>query len=219
MNEETVRSIVAQVIEKFQNINMSEKQVPIAVSARHVHLSKEHMQILFGKDYELTKKADLSQPGQYAANETLTIAGRKGSIERVRVLGPVRSSTQIEISQTDAVKMGYEPPVRQSGEILNSSPCVIFGPKGSLHIEEGLIIAQRHIHMNPEDANLYGVSDGDLVTISVKSERPIQFDQVLIRVSDRYKLEMHIDTDEANAAAIHTGNSGVLIKKGFLHNE
>ncbi|MFC0187424.1 phosphate propanoyltransferase [Fictibacillus aquaticus] len=214
MNKETVRSIVEKVVQELTFLTKEEKPtIPVAVSARHIHLSQQDVEVLFGTGYELTQKAELSQPGQFAANETVTIAGTKGSIRNVRVLGPARGRTQIEISQTDAISLGYRPPVRQSGDIRESSPCTVIGPKGALTIPEGLIIAQRHIHMTPADAEQLAVKDGDYVSVSIKSERPVTFEDVLIRVNERYKLEMHIDTDEANSALVQKGQTGKLVLK------
>ncbi|EIT86761.1 propanediol utilization phosphotransacylase [Fictibacillus macauensis ZFHKF-1] len=211
MNEQMVRSIVEQVVHKLQE-QTEQNSVPIAVSARHVHLSQEHVTILFGPQYELTHRADLSQPGQFAAEETVTIAGKKGSIERVRVLGPVRNATQVEISLTDALKIGIKPPLRQSGDIKGSASCVLIGPRGSIVLEEGVIVAQRHIHMSVEDGQRFNVADGEKVTVVISSERPVAFHDVLIRISDRYTCEMHIDTDEANAAAVSGVVTGTLLK-------
>jgi putative phosphotransacetylase len=220
MNKETVRSIVEKVVQELTFITKEEKPaIPVAVSARHIHLSQEDVEALFGAGYQLTQKAELSQPGQFAANETVTIAGTKGSIRNVRVLGPARGRTQIEISQTDAIALGYRPPVRQSGDISESSPCTILGPKGTITIPEGLIIAQRHIHMTPADADQLSVKDGDYVSVFIESERPVTFEEVLIRVNERYKLEMHIDTDEANSALVQKGQTGRLVinKAGGNH--
>lgn len=169
--------------------------------------------MLFGANYQLTKRSDLSQPGQFAANETVTVVGPKGSIERVRILGPVRGSTQIEVSKTDAIKLGLNPPLRESGNIKDSAPATIVGPKGSVYLSEGLIIAQNHIHMAPNDAETFKVENGQYVQVKVQGKRPLLFDQVLIRVSPRYQLEMHIDTDEANAALCATGDKGILIPR------
>lgn len=214
MNEKTIEQIVQQVVAKLNNNSSEltpEGPIPIGVSARHIHLQKEHVDILFGKGYELTKKQNLSQPGQFAANETLMIAGPKGSINRVRILGPVRPASQVEVSLTDAFALGVKPPLRESGDIKGSSQITLIGPKGTVHLQEGLIIAQAHIHMNPEEAKTLQVSDGMYVSVSVQTERPMTFPQVKIRVSDRYKLEMHIDTDEANAAFISTGTTGKIV--------
>lgn len=216
MNQQLIEKIVGEVLEQLGKVDESlpNDSIPIAVSARHVHLSPHHVEVLFGKGYELTKKADLSQPNQFAANETVVIAGPKGSIERVRVLGPARSLTQVEVSWTDAMKLGVNAPLRESGDIEGSAAITIIGPKGSLFLEEGLIIAQAHIHMAPQDAARLDVQNGEYVTVEADSIRPIAYRNVKIRVSDKYRLEMHIDTDEANAAFISKGAVGRLIKTG-----
>ena len=218
MDTNMIQSIVEEILLQFnKNENsLPRNQIPISISARHVHLSVHDLEVLFGAFYTLTKMKDLYQPNQFAAEETVTIAGPKGSIERVRILGPSRSITQVEVSWTDAMKLGLNPPLRQSGNIAGSSPVTIIGPKGSLYINEGLIIAQRHIHMSPGDAKRFGVADGKYVQVKVASERPIRFDDVLIRVSPNYLLEMHIDTDEANAGFIKTGQTGELVDSGFI---
>jgi putative phosphotransacetylase len=210
MNSHVIQSIVEKVLEQIQQ-EVETHSIPIGVSARHVHLSKEHLEILFGKNYELTKKSDLSQPGQFAANETIAVVGPNGSLERVRILGPARKATQIEISKTDSVKLGLNPPLRESGDTFGSSPATIVGPKGSVYILEGLIIAQNHIHMTPTDAENFDLQNGQYVQVKVQGKRPVLFDRVLIRVSPRYQLEMHIDTDEANASLCVTGDQAILI--------
>ena len=180
--------------------------VPVGVSNRHIHLSKEHMEILFGKGYELTPLKDLSQPGQYACKEMLTIIGPSlRPIETVRVLGPIRRNTQVEISRTDSFVLKVKPPVRESGDITGSAGVTIVGPKGVVVIDEGCIIANRHIHMSPEDGRTFGVKDGDYVTVEAEGARRTRFYDVQIRVSDKFRLEMHIDTDDANAAGIGNG--------------
>lgn len=216
MNQQVISKIVEEVIHVLEHTSKDDKIIPIAVSARHVHLNKEDLEILFGKEFELTKKADLSQPGQFAANETITIVGPRGSLERVRILGPARNMTQVEVSMTDSIKLGVKPPVRESGNIAGSAAITLVGPKGSVYKKEGLIIAQSHIHMNEQDAAKFSVKDGEYIRVTTKGERPITLEKVLIRVSSRYQLEMHIDTDEANAAFIKTGNCGILSKYGDL---
>lgn len=211
MNELAIQAIVEEVLQRLQS-PITDHMIPIAVSARHCHLSSTDLELLFGKDFELTKKADLSQPGQFAAKETVSIVGPKGSIERVRILGPARSLTQVEVSRTDSIKLGIKAPIRQSGHIKGSSPITIVGPKGSIYLKEGLIVAQAHIHMNEEDARRFHVENGEYVSIKADTERPFSFEKVLIRVSPRYKLEMHIDTDEANACAISGAVYGSLRK-------
>ncbi|PWA13056.1 propanediol utilization protein [Pueribacillus theae] len=216
MNQQVIQTIVEEVVQQLSNKPSSPKIIPIAVSARHCHLSKNDLKTLFGEGYELTKKADLSQPGQFAANETVSIIGPKGSIQNVRILGPTRNLTQVEVSKTDAIMLGLNPPLRESGDIKGSSPITILGPEGSIYLKEGLIIAKAHIHMHPEDAEAFQVKNGDYVRITTEDIRPVSFEQVLIRVSPNYKLEMHIDTDEANAGFITTGKKGKLIKYAGL---
>ena len=195
-------------------MKLKEPGIIVGVSNRHVHLSKEDLEILFGEGYELHPIKDLKQPGQYAAEEVVTLVGPKGKIERVRVLGPVRKETQIEISQTDAFKLGVQPPVRDSGDLDGTPGIKIVGPKGEVETKKGLILAKRHIHMLPEDAEKYGVKDKDLVYVAVESgDRKLIFGDVLIRVSPKYALEFHVDTDEANAALIKTGDEVKIIEE------
>nr|WP_240620230.1 phosphate propanoyltransferase [Peribacillus acanthi] len=184
--------------------------VPVNVSARHIHLQKDHAEVLFGKGYTLQKWKDISQPGQYACEEKVTIRGPKGMIENVRILGPLREQTQVEISRTDARKMGLNPPVRNSGNVKESSPITIMGPAGSVMLEEGCIIADRHIHMTPDDALQFGVRDQQKVSVLIEGEKGGIMGQVTIRVKDRYALDMHIDTDDANAFGL-SGNEWVRI--------
>lgn len=186
--------------------------VPIGVSARHVHLTQEHVEVLFGEGYQLTRKKEL-MGGQFASNELVTLVGLKlRAIENVRVLGPVRKASQVEISATDAIKLGIKAPVRESGNIEGSSPIAIVGPKGALYLKEGCIVAMRHIHMSPADAQAAGVHDGDIVSVKADNERGTVFNHVKIRVDDSFTLEMHIDTDEANASRIATGDTVTIIK-------
>ena len=195
MNENVIQSIVEEVVSQFSKQPPAEKGIPLAVSARHCHLSRRDLEALFGSGYELTPKRALSQPGQFAAQETVMIAGPRGGIENVRVLGPARNLTQVEVSKTDSIKLGLQPPLRKSGDIKGSSPVTIIGPKGSIYFQEGLIIAQAHVHMSPADAAAFHVSDGEYVRITVESGRALSFENVLIRVSPDYRLEMHLDTD------------------------
>ncbi|GLC86960.1 phosphate propanoyltransferase [Lysinibacillus piscis] len=214
MQEHLVQKIVEEVLQqvlKNQPALQNDGQIPIGVSARHVHLAQTEVEQLFGQGYELTPKFELSQPGQFAAEETVVIAGPKGSIERVRILGPARSLSQVEVSWTDAMKLGVKPPLRISGDIKGSSPITLIGPKGSVVLQEGLIVAQAHIHMSPADSEHLQVVDGQSVQIKVEGIRPIIFSDVLIRVSDRFRLEMHIDTDEANAGLIKQGAFGEIV--------
>lgn len=212
MDQQAIQAIVEEVVSRLQGPASQDHSIPIAVSARHCHLSQSDLEALFGEGYELKKKADLSQPGQYAANETITIVGPRGSLEKVRILGPARNMTQVEVSLTDSIKLGSKPPLRESGDIARSAPITLVGPKSSLYKKEGLIIAQTHIHMSPYDAARFSVKNGEYVKVEVGGIRPVTLGKVLIRVSPRYKLEMHVDTDEANAGFITGKTKGKLIK-------
>ena len=188
-------------------------QVPVGVSNRHIHLSQKDVETLFGPGHQLTKKKEL-MGGQYACEECCTIVGLKlRAIENVRVLGPARKATQVEISYTDARKLGINVPVRESGDIAGSAPIAIVGPKGAVYCKEGCIVAARHIHMAPADAARAGVNDGDYVSVKMDNERGTTFDQVKIRVDESFTLEMHIDTDEANASDIKSGDKVTIVKK------
>lgn len=180
-------------------------KVPVGLSNRHIHLSEREITILFGESYELTPFKPLSQPGQYAANEVVTIKGPKGSIEKVRVLGPARRQSQIEVSRTDCFALGVKPPVRDSGDLQDSSGIEIVGPNGAVALEEGVIIAQRHIHMHTKDAESFGLEDKDRVYVRTGGDRSLIFENVLIRVADSFSLEFHVDTDEGNAASLQNG--------------
>ena len=190
---------------------MAEK-VLVEVSARHVHLSQEHLEILFGSKYELTLKKELSQPGQFACEEKVTIIGPKGEL-KVSVLGPVRKETQVEISLTEARTLGVVAQVRESGNIENTSGIKIVGPSGKVELTKGVIAAKRHIHMTPADAQMYDVTNGQIVGVKIETEgRSVVYNDTVIRISNDYALAMHIDTDEANAAAISGSVMGELIK-------
>ena len=213
MENREIEMITRMVIESMNKNSESSHgyMVPVGVSARHIHLTKEHVEVLFGKGYELTKKKEL-MGGQFASNEMVTIVGLKlRAIENVRVLGPVRNSSQVEISATDALRLGIKAPVRESGNIKGSAPIAVVGPKGAIYLDEGCIIAKRHIHMSPADAMAAGVHDGDIVSVKADNERGTVFNNVQIRVHDSFTLEMHIDTDEANAAKIATGDTVKII--------
>jgi len=209
-NIELITRMVMEAIDQNQN-SKGGYMVPIGVSARHVHLTQEHVETLFGEGYQLTKKKEL-MGGQFAANEQVTIVGLKlRAIENVRILGPVRKKSQVEISATDAIKLGIKAPIRESGNIEGSAPIALVGPCGALYLKEGCIIAKRHIHMTPKDAAMAGVSDGDVVSVQADNERGTVFNNVQIRVDDSFTLEMHIDTDEANAAKIATGDVVLIL--------
>ena len=181
-------------------------KVLIETSARHVHLSKEHIDKLFGEGHELTFKKALSQPGQFACEERVTVVGEKKEIKNVSILGPARSATQVEISLTDARSIGCVAPIRESGDIAGSGACKIIGPCGEIEISEGVIAAKRHIHLTPEAAKEMGVSDKQIVSVKIDSDdRKTIFGDVVIRVSDKFSPAMHIDTDESNAAGVVPG--------------
>lgn len=201
-----IAELVRKVLEEKQEAGERPDTVPVGVSNRHIHLTRADVDTLFGKGYELTQLKDLSQPGQYACKEVLTIIGPSlRPIENVRVLGPLRSKTQVEISRTDSFTLKVKPPVRESGNVTGSAALTIVGPKGVVTIPEGCIIANRHIHMSPADGEAFGVKDGDTVTIDIDGPRRTRFFDVQVRVSDAFRLEMHIDTDDANAAGIGNG--------------
>jgi acetate kinase len=199
------RSYVTRVLE-------AQKKEPflVEVSAHHIHLTQEHVEALFGQGHQLTRHADLSQPGQYACKEQLAIVGPKGRIERVRVLGPARKYTQIEIAMTEQFKLGVHPPIRESGDIADSPGCTLESPTGSVKVDRGVICALRHVHMTPADALRYGVRDKSVVRVRIAGERELVFGDVLIRVDPSFALAMHIDTDEANAASVQTGAQGYI---------
>lgn len=199
------RSYITRVLE-------AQKQQPflVEISAHHIHLTQEHVEALFGKGHQLTKHADLSQPGQYACKEQLAIVGPKGRIERVRILGPARKYTQVEIAMTEQFKLGIHPPIRESGDITDTPGCVLESPNGSVQIDRGVICALRHVHMTPEDALRYGVRDKSFVRVKIAGDRELVFGDVLVRVDPSFKLAMHIDTDEGNAANVKTGANGYI---------
>lgn len=191
-----------------------EGSIPVGVSVRHVHIKQEDLEKLFGKGYKLTKKKDLAQPGEFAANEVVTVVGPKlRSISNIRILGPVRSKTQIELAKTDGIQLGLNPPVRKSGQLEGSESITMVGPKGSLTLKEGAIRANRHIHMGPEDAASFGVKDDDIVSVEVAGDKALIFKNVQVRVHQGWILEMHLDTDDANAANINCGTRVKLLKE------
>lgn len=213
MQEQLVQEITSRVVAALQGSGMVEapKRVPIGVSARHVHLCREHLEILFGKGYQLNKKKDL-MGGQFAAQECVTLVGTKlRAIENVRILGPERKASQVEVAKTDAIRLGVNPPIRESGNTRGSSPIALVGPKGAIYLEEGCIVAKRHIHMSPADAKQFGVVDGQTVKVRFDSGRGGVFEDVQIRVDESFTLEMHIDTDEANGLDVGK-TMGILLK-------
>lgn len=207
INISAVAEAVLKAIESNGGFSDDTGNIPVGISNRHIHLCREHIDILFGADYQLNPIKDLSQPGQYACKELLTIVGPSlKPIENVRVLGPERSKSQVEISRTDSFTLKVKPPVRESGNIAGSAPITIIGPKGVVTLKEGCIIANRHIHMSLEDGANFGVKDGDFVTVDAVGERRTRFYDVQVRVDKNFRLEMHLDTDDANAAGLKNGS-------------
>lgn len=211
IDQQAIIDAVKLAIEE-QSRDMS-GEIKVGVSQRHVHLSREDLDTLFGKGYELTVKKVL-MGREYASNEFVTLVGPSlKSIEKVRVLGPVRKNTQVEISRTDTFLLKVSPPVRPSGKIEGSEKLVLVGPKGTVYLKEGVIIANRHIHLTPEYASAHGISDGDYVDVEVDGIKPTRFYEVQVRVRDDFNIEMHIDTDDANSAGLKNGDLVRIIKK------
>ena len=183
----------------------------IETSARHIHLTQETVEKLFGAGYQLTIRKPLSYPGQYACNERLTIVGPKKEMANVSILGPTRKADQVEVSATDARTLGIDAPIRESGDVKGSGACKLIGPAGEVELSEGVIIAKRHIHMTPADAEAFNVTNGQIVKVLIRSARTTIFDDVVVRVSPNYALAMHIDTDECNAAAAFGTVYGELV--------
>ena len=215
MNEKLVELVTERVVKMLKDNAADEKQdggIKVGVSARHVHLSQADLETLFGKGHELTPKKRL-MGDQFAAEECVTLVSPSlRTIEGVRVLGPVRSHSQIEISRTDTFKLKVSPPVRPSGEIKGSAAMALVGPKGSVFLNEGTIIANRHIHMTPADAAKYGIKDNDIVDVEIENAKPTKYYNVQVRVREDFNTEMHIDTDDANAAGIKTGDTVRILK-------
>lgn len=191
-----------------------ENKVLVEISARHVHVSQEDLETLFGKGYELTVKKELSQPGQFACEERVKVIGAKGEFPAVSILGPVRKETQVEVSLTDARSIGVQVPVRESGDLEGSGTCKLVGPAGEVELEKGVIAAKRHIHATTADAEKMGLENGEIVSVEIPTAngRNLTFGDVVVRVSDSYALAMHIDTDEANAAGMAPNTMGTVIK-------
>ncbi len=216
LSNSAIQKMVEKVIAEMQGTAPAKDalSVPIGVSNRHIHLSHEDVETLFGKGYTLTHMKDLSQPGQYACKETLTVIGPSlRPIEKVRVLGPERPASQVEISATDSFVLKVKPPVRESGSLKGSAPITIVGPRGVVTLAEGCIIANRHIHMSPADGERFGVKDGDYVTVDAEGKRRTRFYDVQVRVSPKFSLEMHIDTDDANAVGLGNGSLVKIVKE------
>ena len=189
-----------------------EKRVPLGVSNRHIHLSQKDLFSLFGENYTLTHQKELTQPGQFAAQETVTLVGPKGTLEKVRILGPVRNDTQVEISATDCYKLGIKPVIRDSGQHAGTPGLKVIGPQGNIVLKSGVMVASRHLHLTLEQAAEWALKDGDKVRVHIQSKRPMIFEDVLIRANDHCQKEMHLDLDEANAALIDGQSQGLLME-------
>lgn len=194
---------------------VADQSIPIAISARHVHLTAQSITRLFGPDHPLHRRRPLLQPEQYAAQETVTLVGPKGSIPHVRVVGPAREEDQVEISRSDELTLGLDAPVRVSGELAQTPGITLLGPAGEVALEHGVVLAQRHVHMNPTDAARLGLRDRQLVQVAINSpRRSLIFKDVIVRVSPHYALELHLDTDEGNAAGVQAGDRATLLARG-----
>ena len=215
-SERDIRDIVAGVIAQAGLGKAAEptcgEAVPVEISARHVHLTQEAVEILFGKGYQLTKKRDLSQPGEFLSGERVKIVTQKGQIANVAVLGPVRSQVQVELSRTDSRSLGIEIPVCLSGDLEGGADMLLIGPAGILEAHECAIIAEAHVHMTPQDAAHFGVHDGEVLSVRQETERPVTLNRVLARVKPASQLAVHIDFDEANAAMVTGQTMGVILK-------
>ena len=219
MDTKQIEAITLQVAkilqEKLQPVTVALPEmptgIPVGVSNRHMHISGEHLQILFGPGATLTKTKELRQVGEFAAAETVTLVGPKGVLRGVRILGPVRGQTQIELSRTDGIQLGINPPVRDSGNTADSPGVVIVGDKGAITLSDGVICSARHLHMSPAEAKPFGVRDGQRVAVESTGPRGVVFKDVLVRVKPDFRLELHLDTDEANAAGLKNGDKVTLV--------
>jgi len=204
MKETELIKVIAQVVKKYV---IDSIYVPAGVSNRHIHIKKEDFEVLFGKGHEPSKLKDLKQPGEFAAHETVTLVSKKGSISKVRVLGPLRKQTQVELSLSDSFLLGVNRiPVRESGNIKDSEGIIVQGPAGEIEIKQGAIAAHRHIHMPQDFADIYGFKDKEIVSVKSDGIRSVTFNNVMLRVSNNYALEIHLDLDEANAALVKNGD-------------
>jgi propanediol utilization protein len=179
------------------------KPIPIGVSVRHVHLSRADCDALFGEGYELTRRRDVTQPGQFVTRETVDLIGPKGEVTGVAIINPLRKETQVEVARTDAMRLGIDPPLRESGKLAGTPGIKLRGPKGEIQISHGVILAHRHVHMHPDDAKKFGVADKDVIQVRAEGDREMTMGDVIVRVSPSYSLDLHLDTDEANAAGLN----------------
>lgn len=208
--EELITKVILETVEEIINTDMG---IPAGISVRHIHIQKEHLEKLFGTNYKLTHFKDLSQIGQFAAEEKVDLIGPKGEIKNVRILGPERPKTQVELALSDARILGIKPPVRASGDLENSEGIIIRGPLGEVQLNDGVIIAERHIHMSDIEAKKFNVVDGEKVQVQVTGDKPGIFDNVTIRVNEKSVLDFHIDTDDANAFLLNQGSLVQMLKK------
>ncbi len=218
MDVSTIGKIVSAILSKLTGYgynSIQDRPVPIGVSNRHLHLSRADIDRLFGPGYQLTPMKDLSQTGQYAAKETVMVAGPKGAYEAVRILGPERRQSQVEIMRSDCYKLGLQAPLRESGKVAGSGGVTLVGPKGSVCLKEGLIVARRHVHMPPADAAHYGLQDGEIVALRCGGERGMVLENVIVRVDPSFVLEAHLDMDEANCADLKNGDPAFIIRGAF----
>lgn len=212
--EELLKLVLQAVKEKgiMTEVTEDSSSIPVGISNRHIHLSQKDIESLFGKEYNLTNFKELSQPGQYACKETVTICGPKGAIEKVRILGPARGKTQVEVLMGDCIKLGVAPHIKMSGDLEGTSGITLIGPKGSVQLQEGVIVAQRHIHMSCNDASRLGVKNGDIVSIKVEGLRGGVYDNVAIRANEASSLECHVDIEEANAMGLNSKSKITIVK-------
>lgn len=213
IERKVIEEIVINTVKKLMAEKDAPNRVPLGVSNKHLHLTQEHVEILFGKGHQLTNMKDVKQPGQFACEECVKIIGPKGEFPKVRVLGPARNETQIELSMTDARTLGVNVPIRESGKLEGTPGLILEGPCGRIELDHGAIAALRHIHMTPDIAEQLGLKDGDCVGVESSGLRPTLFRDVLVRVSPKYAYEMHIDTDEANAAGLKNNDILKIVKK------
>lgn len=211
---ELIRLVTERVVaELAARSNSSDYVIPIGVSVRHVHITQADLEILYGAGAVLTKLKDLYQEGEFASKETVTLVGPKmRALSDVRILGPFRKKTQVEVSRTDAILLGIDPPVRPSGDHSGSSGLTLVGPKGSIHLDNGVILANRHIHMSLRDAERFGVKDNDIVKVHIPGDKALTFEGVQVRVAPNFKLEMHLDTDDANSAGARCGVKAKIVR-------
>ena len=191
----------------------AQQKIPVGVSARHAHVTQEHLEILYGPGHQLTVYAPLYQPEAFAANETVTVVGKRmRAIEHVRILGPVRDYSQVEVAQTEAIRLGLNPPIRDSGDLAGAEAITLIGPAGSVYLEEGAICASRHIHMTPEQAQEFGLTESDRVSVRIPGERALTFENIRPKIHESYVLQMHLDTDDSNAAGLKGGEAVELVR-------